>query len=199
MRTDVPTIFELQGLGSLEIQTAGTALYFPHVLSLGAQWTATPVLRLSFQLDAQLWSLAPSEEVQFAILPSGQVLTATGISDLLGYDAPARPAGFRTVVIPRAAFEWAGLSATTLRAGLAYKPAITPDQIALTSYLDNPTVVLGAGGSRDLGGGLFVDAALAATVLLERKMTKAGAANPTGNASFGGSLWTASAMVRYEY
>jgi long-subunit fatty acid transport protein len=199
MRTDVPTIFELQGLGSLQIETASTALYWPHVLSLGAAWTATPTLRIYGQIDVQLWSLAPSEEVQFAILPTGQVLTDTGLGDILGYDAPARSAGFHTVAVPRLAVEWSGLPSTTLRGGLAFKPAVTPDQIALTSYLDNPTLLVGAGGTWAAGDGLFVDAALAATVLFERQMHKAGAANPTGDASFGGSLWTASAMVRYEY
>ncbi|MGZ6143786.1 MAG: OmpP1/FadL family transporter [Myxococcales bacterium] len=197
IRTDVPTIFELQSLGTLQIQTAGTALYYPHVLSLGFSYSGA--VRVSAQVDAQLWSQAPSEEVQFAILPTGQVLTDTGLGDLLGYDAPPQPAGFRTVLVPRAAVEWGGPSALTLRAGAAFKPAVTPDQIALTSYLDNPTLQLGAGASRDFGGGVSVDAAVAATVLFERTMTKASAANPTGNASFGGALWSGSAMVHYVY
>ena len=199
MRTDVPTIFELQSLGTLQIQTGSTSLYWPHTLSLGTQWTATPTLRIYGQIDVQLWASAPSEEVQFAILPTGQVLTDTGIGDLLGYDSPPKPAGFKTIVLPRAAVEWSGLGATTLRGGLAFKPAITPDQIALTSYLDNATVLAGLGATHDFGGGLFVDAAVQATILFERHMHKASAQNPTGDASFGGSLWTLSAMVRYEY
>lgn len=196
IRTDVPTIFELQSLGTLQIQTAGTALYYPHVLSVGAAYSGS--VRVFAQLDAQLWSSAPSEEVQFAILPTGQVLTDTGLADLLGYDEPARTAGFKTVVVPRAGVEFEGPAATTLRAGAAFKPAVTPDQIALTSYLDNPTLQLGFGASREVGP-VSVDAAVGATVLLERTMTKASASNPTGNASFGGTLWTASAMVRYAY
>ena len=197
IRTDVPTIFELQSLGTLQIQTAGTALYYPHVLSLGASWTGR--VRVLAQVDAQLWSAAPSEEVQFAILPTGQVLTDTGLSDLLGYDAPPHPPGFRTVLVPRVAVELGGPWATTLRAGAAFKPAVTPDQIALTSYLDNPTLQAGFGAARDFAGGLSVEAAVGATVLFERTMAKASASNPTGGASFGGALWTGSAMVHYAY
>jgi len=195
--TDVPTEFELQGLGSLLVQTAGTTLYWPNTLSLGASFGAR-ALRVMAQVDVQLWSQAPSEELQFAILPSGQVLTDSGLADLLGYNSPARRAGFQSVVVPRAALEWS-LRSLTLRAGLAFKPAITPDQFALTSYLDSPTVIAGAGATVAAGQGLFIDAAVAGTLLFERQMHKASATNPTGDASFGGSLWTFSTMLRYEY
>jgi long-subunit fatty acid transport protein len=202
--TDVPTDFELQGLGSLLIQTAGTTLYWPHTLSVGAEWRVGG-LRLCGQLDAQFWSAAPSEELQFALLPTGQVLTDTGLADLLNYNAAPRPAGFHNVLVPRLGAEWV-VRAVALRAGIAYRPPVTPEQSALSSYLDNTTLTLGAGGGVDLHAvwqdapaGMFVDAALAGTLLMERSMHKASATNPTGDAYFGGSLWTFSTMVRYEY
>ena len=192
--TDVPTIFDLQGLGTLQISTASTSLYWPHVLSGGAAFRTAELL-LTAQLDLQLWSLASSEEVQFTILPTGQVLTDSGLSDLLGFDAEPRPAGLHTVLIPRAAVEYKGL----YRAGIAYKPAITSDQTGLSSYLDNATLTLGAGASLPLGEGLSVEAALSASVLFERRMQKASAQSPTGNASFGGALISGSAMIHYTY
>src|SRR4029077_12975362 len=106
---------------------------------------------------------------------------------------------------PRVAAEWS-LRAVTLRAGAAFKPAVTPDQVALTSYLDNPTLLLGAGAGAELSAfsallpkGLWADVAVAGTLLFERQMHKLGSVNPTGDASFGGSLWTFSTMFRYEY
>jgi long-subunit fatty acid transport protein len=195
--TDVPTQFDLQGLGSLLIQTAGTTLYWPHTFSLAAEWR-TGALRLCGQADVQLWSSAPSEELQFAILPTGQVLTDTGLADLLGYDSPPRPAGFHSVVIPRVAAEWS-LRGVTLRGGLAYRPAVTPDQSALSSYLDNATLQIGAGAAMPVAAGVSVEAAVGGALLFERTMHKASATNPTGDASFGGSLWSFSAMVHYDY
>lgn len=195
--TDVPTEFELQGLGSLLVQTAGTTLYWPHVFSLGAEWRRGP-LRLCAQADVMLWSLAPSEELQFAILPTGQVLTSSGLADLLTYNAPPRPAGFHSVLVPRVAAEWLS-GQWTLRGGLAYRPPVTPAQSAVSSYLDNPTLQVGAGAAYQVAAGVALEAALGATVLLERTMHKASAYNATGDASFGGSLWTGSAMARYEY
>jgi hypothetical protein len=208
-KTDVPTSFDIAQLGTLDIHTASSSFYWPNTFSLGA--SGRPALfggklLISGQLDLQLWSHAPSDEVQFQILPTGEVITNLGFSGLLGFSAPAKTAGLQSIVVPRIGFEYPALDMLLVRAGASLKPAITPEQSGSTSYLDGLTLTMAAGVGLKLpspGAALpepiYVNLSAGLSWLPERDMKKAGGDDPTGDASFGGSVWSFAAMVRYAY
>jgi len=201
-RTEVPTVFDLGPLGALQIETTSTSFYWPHTLAIAASVRPGPLF-VAATIEAQLWSRAPSDEVQFAILPTGEVLTNLGFSGLLGFSAPARPAALRSVIVLRVGGEVRAWPRVALRAGVSVKPAITPEQSSGTSYLDSLGATLAAGAGVELlsldGAPLFLDASLAVSLLANREMRKAAPGDATGGADFGGAIWAMSAMIRYAY
>jgi hypothetical protein len=101
--------------------------------------------------------------------------------------------------------EYVAGDAVTLRAGGWVRPSVIPDQNGATNYLDNFTECVSAGATLsfkdplevfsepvhfDLGGQL---------ILANQRSDKKQAVDPTGNAVWGGSLFSFSAMLRYLY
>ena len=201
-----PTDINLGDLGDLQLNVQGIAQYWPHVFSLGT--TLKPLTRwmFSFQVDYLLWSKAPRDQVNVAIEPSGAVLSGLGLDAVLGFGSNDAAPGFSNILIPRFGVEYTASDWVTLRGGLSARPAITPDQVGTTNYLDNFTETI-AGGvtfkfkdllqvfpdpvSLDLGGSLMI--------ANNRTNVKRQTVDPTGGASFGGTLLTMGAMLRYLY
>ena len=85
------------------------------------------------------------------------------------------------------------------------RPAVTPDQDGTTNYLDNSSESVSAGATFRFTDPLQVftepvslDVGAQVIVANERSNRKQ-AADPTGGASYGGALFSFSAMVRYLY
>jgi long-subunit fatty acid transport protein len=201
-----PTDINLGDLGDLQLNVQGIAQYWPHVFSLGTTLKPLTKWMFSVQVDYLLWSRAPRDQVDVAIDPSGAVLSGLGLDAVLGFGSNDASPGFSNILIPRVGVEYTASDWATLRGGFSARPAITPDQVGTTNYLDNFTETI-AGGvtfkfkdllqvfpdpvSLDLGGSLMI--------ANTRTNVKRQAADPTGGASFGGTLLTMGAMLRYLY
>ena len=201
-----PTDLNLGDIGDLKLDVRGIAQYWPHVFSLGA--TVKPGKRwmVSLQADYLLWNKAPRDQVYVAINPSGAVLSGLGLDSVLAFGANDAPPGFVNILIPRVGVEWAVNDWVTLRCGVSARPPITPDQVGTTNYLDNFTETFAAGASFRFRDALQVftepvtfDVGSSLMVANERSHVKRQALDPTGGASFGGSLLTLGAMLRYLY
>lgn len=200
-----PTDINLGDLGDLKLDVHGLAQYWPNVFSVGVSVQVTKRLMIVAQADYMLWSHAPNDQVNVKVTPSGAVLSALGLDALLSVNSADARMGFSNVLIPHLAAEWAPLDWLALRAGGYLRPPVTPDQTGVTNYLDNFTECLSAGAtfrftdplevftdpvSLDVGGQVLV--ANARTNVKQ-------AADPTGNSTFGGALYSFSAMLRYLY
>jgi len=204
-----PTDIDLGDIGKLTLDVAGIAQYWPHVISGGVSWRPAFLggkVLFTTQLDYMIWKNAPRDQVQVVITPSGPVLKGLGLDTILGFGSADVPPGFANILIPRIGVEWAASSNVTVRAGAWARPAVTPDQGGVTNYLDNFTESLSAGATFKFIDPLKVftdpvafDIAAAVMIANERENKKSQAADVTGGASYGGALFTASAMLRYLY
>lgn len=200
-----PTSIDLGDLGALNLAVHGLAQYWPHVFSGAVSMRLTEKLLVTAQADYLLWSRAPNDQVYVGVVPNGAVLTALGLSSVLTVGSADAPMGFANILVPHLAVEYTGSDWLTLRGGAYIRPAVTPDQNGTTNYLDNFTECVGAGAtlkftdplqvfteavSLDLGGQLMIANA---------RSTQKQRADPTGNLSYGGSLVSFAAMLRYLY
>lgn len=200
-----PTGIDLGDLGALNLGVNGIAQYWPHVFSGAVALKLTPRLLVTVQADYYLWSRAPNDQVNVTVTPSGAVMQALGLDTLLTVPSNDAKMGFANILIPHLAAEYAATDWLTVRAGGAVRPAVTPDQDGTTNYLDNFTETVGAGATFkftdplqvftepvafDIGGQVMI-----ANPRSDRKQT----VDPTGSATWGGSLVSFSAMLRYLY
>ncbi len=201
-----PTTIDLGDVGALKLDVTGLAQYWPHVFSGAVSLRFTPRLLVAVQADYYLWSRAPNDQVHVTVTPSGAVLTALGLDALLKVDSADAKMGFANIVIPHLAAEYQAADWIALRAGASIRPAVTPDQTGTTNYLDDSSESFSAGAtfrftdplevfsdpvSLDLGGQLIV--------ANERTAKKAQLADPTGSSTYGGTLFSFAAMLRYLY
>jgi len=201
-----PTTLDLGDIGKLVLNVAGYAQYWPHVFSLGTSLKPTSRLLLSFQLDYLLWSSAPNDQVYVQISPSGPVLDGLGLSSILGFSSNDAPMGFQNIFIPRVGIEYVATDWLAVRGGAYVRPAITPDQTGTTNYLDNFTENFSAGATLKFEDPLHIfteavhlDLSMALMVANERDTVKSQAIDATGNYSYGGTLFSFGAMLRYLY
>ena len=200
-----PTNIDLGDLGALNLNVNGIAQYWPHVFSGAVALKLTPRLLVTVQADYYLWSRAPNDQVNVTVTPTGAVLTALGLDQLLSVQSADAKMGFANILIPHIAAEYGVADWLTVRAGGAVRPAVTPDQDGTTNYLDNFTEIVGAGATFkftdplqvftepvafDVGGQLMV---------ANERSNKKQTVDPTGSSTWGGSLMSFSAMLRYLY
>jgi hypothetical protein len=204
-----PTDINLGDIGDLKLNVQGIAQYWPHVFSAGASYKPAALgnkLLFTFQLDYMVWNRAPRDQVQVQIAPSGAVLSGLGLDSILGFGSQDAQPGFTNILIPRLGVEFYPNDVVTLRLGGSARPPVTPDQVGTTNYLDNFTETISGGASFRFKDPLQVftdpvsfDLGAAIMIANERTTAKTQAADPTGGASYGGSLFTVSAMLRYLY
>ena len=201
-----PTDIDLGDIGDLKLGVNGIAQYWPHVFSGGFTVKPTSKLLVSAQVDYLLWHRAPQDQVQVTITPSGPVLDGLGLSSVLGFGSQDAHPQFANIFIPRLGVEYAAREWLTVRGGAWLRPAVTPDQIGTTNYLDNFTESVSAGVTFRFKDPLEVfsdpvafDVAGAFMHANERVSQKTQQLDPTGSYSFGGNLVTMSAMLRYLY
>jgi hypothetical protein len=200
-----PTNIDLGDLGALNLQVRGLAQYWPHVFSGAVSFNLTPRLLVAVQADYLLWSRAPNDQVQVKVIPTGAVLSTLGVDTLLTVNSGDAKMGFANILIPHLALEWQSADWLTLRAGGFVRPAVTPDQNGTTNYLDNFTESVGAGATFQFHDPLEVftepvsfDVG-AQVIIANARSTAKQAADPTGNSSYGGVLYSFAAMLRYLY
>jgi outer membrane protein transport protein (OMPP1/FadL/TodX) len=200
-----PTNIDLGDLGALKLDVQGLAQYWPHVFSGAVSVKLTPRLALTAQADYYLWQRAPNDQVHVKVTPTGSVMTALGLDSLLTVDSADAKMGFANILIPHLAAEWQATDWMTLRGGAWVRPAVTPDQGGTTNYLDNFTESVAAGATFHFTDPLQVftepvafDLGAQMIFANERSNTKQ-AVDPTGNATYGGMLFSFAAMLRYLY
>jgi len=204
-----PTDLNLGDIGDLKLDVQGIAQYWPHVFSAGVSYKPKALdskLLVTFQLDYMLWNRAPRDQVQVTITPTGPVLDGLGLSSILGFSSQDVSPGFKNIFIPRLGIEFAPSDMITLRVGGWIRPPVTPDQVGTTNYLDNFTESFSGGATIRFKDPLQIftdpvalDLGAAVVIANERTNVKTQAADATGGASYGGSLFTLSAMLRYLY
>lgn len=201
-----PTTLDLGDIGKLVLNVAGYAQYWPHVFSLGTTVKPTKRLSVAFQLDYLLWSKAPNDQVYVQIAPTGPVLDGLGLSTVLGFGANDARMGFSNIIVPRLGLEYAATEWLTVRGGAYVRPPVTPDQTGSTNYLDNFTENFSAGATIKFDDPLRVftepvhfDLGAALLVANDRQTLKAQAVDATGNYSYGGTIFSFGAMLRYLY
>jgi long-subunit fatty acid transport protein len=204
-----PTDINLGDIGDLALDVQGIAQFWPHVFSGGVSYKPAALsgrLLISAQLDFLVWSRAPRDQVSVTIRPSGPVLDGLGLSDILGFRSQDVTPGFANILVPRLGVEFVATDVLTLRVGASARPPVTPDQRGTTNYLDNFTETFSGGATFKFIDPLKVftdpvalDVGFSATIANEREMTKFQTNDATGGATYGGALFTASAMLRYLY
>jgi long-subunit fatty acid transport protein len=200
-----PTSIDLGDLGALNLGVDGLAQYWPHVFSLGVSFKPSSRLLIVAQADYLLWSNAPNDQVHVKVTPTGNVLSALGLDSLLSVDSSDARMGFTNVLIPHLGIEYVAGEVVTLRAGGWVRPSVVPEQNGVTNYLDNFTECFSAGGTLSFKDPLLVFSEpihfdLGGQVIIANaRSDKKQAADPTGNATWGGTLFSFSAMLRYLY
>ena len=200
-----PTNIDLGDLGALKLDVDGLAQYWPHVFSGAVALKLSPRLLVTAQADYYVWSRAPNDQVHVRVTPTGSVMQALGLDQLLTVESADARMGFANILIPHLAAEYGVADWLTVRAGAWVRPAVTPDQGGVTNYLDNFTESAAAGAtfrfsdplqvfsepvSFDLGGQVMI---------ANERSNKKQTVDPTGSATYGGTLFSFSAMLRYLY
>ena len=200
-----PTVIDMGDLGALKLDVNGLAQYWPHVFSGAVAIRFSERLSVTAQADYYLWNRAPNDQVHVKVTPTGAVLTALGLDQLLTVDSADAKMGFSNVLIPHLAAEYAAAEWLTLRAGGWIRPAVTPDQNGTTNYLDNFTECVGAGATLRFTDPLQVFTEPVAfdlgaqMIFANERSNRKQAADPTGSATWGGTLFSFAAMLRYLY
>ena len=201
-----PTDIDLGDIGDLNLGVKGLAQYWPDVFSAGVSFHPHPRWLVSAQVDYLLWKNAPRDQVQVTLTPSGPVLDGLGLSQLLAFGSQDVSPGFVNILVPHLGIEFEAADFLTVRAGGFARPPVTPDQTGTTNYLDNFTEAVSAGATLRFCDPLRVftepvsfDVAGQLIIANERVMRKAQIKDATGPASFGGTLVSVSAMLRYLY
>ncbi len=139
------------------------------------------------------------------VTPSGAVLTALGLDALLTVPSSDAKMGFANILVPHLAAEYQAADWLTLRCGGFIRPAVTPDQNGVSNYLDNFTESVAAGATFRFTDPLQVftepvsfDLGAQLMIANERSNSKQ-TADPTGNSTWGGNLFSFAAMLRYLY
>ncbi|MFN2548733.1 MAG: OmpP1/FadL family transporter [Myxococcales bacterium] len=200
-----PTNIDLGDLGALKLDVDGLAQYWPHVFSAAVALKLTRRLLVTAQADYMVWSRAPNDQVHVKVTPTGPVMQALGLDQLLTVESADAKMGFANILIPHLAAEYAAADWLTVRAGGWVRPAVTPDQSGVTNYLDNFTETVAAGATFRFTDPLQVFSEPVAfdvggqVMIADERNNKKQAVDPTGSASWGGTLFSFSAMLRYLY
>ena len=201
-----PTTIDLGDVGALKLDVSGLAQYWPHVFSGAVSIKFSPRLLVAVQADYYLWSRAPNDQVHVTVTPSGPILTALGLDALLKVDSTDARMGFANILIPHLAAEYQLSDWLALRAGASIRPAVTPDQSGRTNYLDNSSESFSAGATLRFSDPLEVfsepvsfDLGSQLIIANQRTARKAQLADPTGSSTYGGTLFSFAAMLRYLY
>jgi len=210
---NLPAKVQFQGLdASLNLVIAGTTQYSPNTLSFGIAYKLPPIpLLLMMDVSYALWSLAPDPSLQVVLDLAGADIDRLGLGTVI--DAPKK--GFERVIPNdyfsntlgvRAGAELDPLSWLSLRAGYNFRPTPVPLQTSGTNMLDNDTHTLSLGvgfnffdPSKFFGGRFSIDITGQLGLLAQRTHVKDTANDPVGDLASGGTIYGASAMVRYLF
>ncbi len=209
----LPATVTLDGLeGALSLVIGGITQWSPHTFSFGAAYKIPPIpLLLMVDLPYALWSLAPDPSLDVRLDLGGADIDRLGIGDLLDAPTPGNerllPSNyFSNTLGVRAGAELSPLEWLAIRAGYMYRPTPVPLQTSGTNILDNDThtLSLGLGGSfpdpfHFFGGRFSVDVTGQLGLLPERRHLKEVTNDPVGDLASGGTIYGASAMLRYQF
>ena len=200
-----PTNIDLGDIGNLNLDVTGLARYWPDVFSAGLSVKPTSRWLISAQVNYLRWSQSPNDQASVKVTPSKGIIDGLGLGSILGFTSQDARPGFSDILVPLIGIEYVANDVLTLRTGAWVRPAVTPDQNGTTNYLDNFTESVSAGVSFrfldplkvftdpvtfDLGG---------QSIFANERTNRKQAADPVGGASYGGVLYSVSAMLRYLY
>jgi long-subunit fatty acid transport protein len=201
-----PTDINLGALGDLQLNVHGYAQYWPHVFSLGVAARPNAEWLITLQADYLLWNRSPNDQAYVSLSPTGTIFSGLGLNSVLTIGSNDATLGFVNIIIPKVGAEWSPSEWLTVRGGVSFRPPVTPDQIGTTNYLDNFTETVAGGVTMKFIDPLkvFTDPVafdLGAQVIIAnpRTQNKANTGDVTGGATFGGTVVTLGAMLRYQY
>lgn len=208
VRLTMPTSFDVGDIGVLSMSVAGSLHYSPHQFAVGASYDINRSFSVSADLLISLWSQAPFPGLVTQVNYKGELAEAFGLDEVFTFDTGDEVAGFENTVEPSIAGEYRlNDSGAALRAGYSYRPTMVPDQVHTSNLLDSNTHVLAIGATipfsdpievfkrplkLDLGGQIHF-------VSSRHTPKKAGASDPVGEHSAGGTVLAFGASLRYDY
>ncbi len=190
----LPVSAEIEEIGTLTFNLAGTDLYTPHQVSGGFSWKLPwAPLTVAADVTFALWSHAPSPapDIQFQINAPALQETDESIIDVR---TTAIPLEAVDIVTPRVGLEY-GLGDFRLRAGYMFRPTPIPRQVQTGNYADSDTHMATLGADWTFSDPtqvhkrpLTIGLALQATVLRGRNVIKSDPADATGDYRIGGTI-----------
>ena len=190
----------LIGIGALQVDIAGIALYTPEQTTLGVAWQ-----RGDFTLTADLiwsrWSDAPDPSPEFTVTLDGEDI---GLGAIVA-DADPVDLGAQDTLEPRVGVEWSARPDLQIRGGYGLRPTPLPSQTGFNNYLDSDAHVFGMGVAYSIPDPLDIHDSpvtfgltLQLTVLEDRAHPKA-----EDRAYFsytaGGSIWHLAFTSRHDF
>ncbi|MBI5493854.1 MAG: hypothetical protein HY904_02440 [Deltaproteobacteria bacterium] len=186
--------------------------YTPPTGSVGVAWTGfMDKLTVAADLQYSWWSLAPDPSVRFVVDAAGADLGTVGLDDAVDTPQPGQERkvhlGFRSILVPRAGFEWRAFDDfLRVRGGSYLRPTPVPDQTTGSNYLDNHAwAVTGSLGVRPsdpvglVARPVTLEASLQVVTLVERRVRKRDSDDAVGNYRFGGQVYEASVGFHYNF
>jgi len=192
----------IESIGRLMVDVRGTSLYSPHRLTWGVSYMPTSNLKLAFDLEWALWSLAPDPSLDFDLIIDVGPL---GI-DARQYSSAQTALGGVDTVAPKFGLDWRLNSRYSLRGGYAYVPTPIPVQRGVSNIVDADAHQIGVGGAvhfkNPLARGqapLSVEIGTLATFLADRLMDKSADDDPVGDYTAGGTIWHTSVTLHHHF
>lgn len=207
----LPIRARIDQVGLLSFSIAGTSLYTPHQLSAGASWQLpwAPVL-ISTDVTWALWSHSPSPspDVSITIDDTGMLADPEHSTPINVVDVHSVPTSLqaRDVVIPRVGVEADVGAGFHVRGGYAYRPTPVPVQRYETNYVDSDAHVVSLGTSWTFAdplkvtkAPLTIGAAFGLTMLRERRYDKLDPADPTGDYTVRGNVFSFVLDLQHDF
>lgn len=199
----------IEEVGTLDFEIAGTSLYTPHQLNVGASWRLPWIpLTIAADITWAMWSMAPSPSPDVAIILDDSQLNPdpdNRVGAVLDTRSAPVSLGAKDIVIPRIGLEYE-LGAFELRAGYFFRPTPIPRQLHETNYVDSDSHVVTLGTSWSFKdptevhkSPLKIGVAFQLTVLRSRGYDKADPADPTGSYTVSGGVFSFALDLQHDF
>ncbi|MFT7621280.1 MAG: long-subunit fatty acid transport protein [Myxococcota bacterium] len=201
----LPVTAQIEELGVLHFDLAGTSLYSPHQINAGVAWTLPWVpLTVALDMTYALWSLAPSPVPTTTFSLDASAVTGDSTPLIEAASSP-RDLGAVDVFMPRIGLEYL-VGDFSLRTGYAYRPTALPAPVYDMNFVDTDAHVLTLGADWSFVDPLKVHKkpltiglAVQATVLRSRPINKVDPTDVTGSFAAGGAILSIGVDLQHDF
>lgn len=205
LRYDLPLRLELGPALQFDLRLQGSALYTPHQFTGGIAWDIPDppghALTLSTEVTWALWSGAPDPAPSISVDLGGELLDGLGLGE--GLDVRGRPQGaglkLTDTATPRLGAEWRPVRAWAIRAGLIWRPTPAPAPDGPANYADSDAVISSVGLGWDGSDRTSVDGVVQWIEHFDRRVSKVNPADPVGDYTITGRVWTLQTGLRHAW